>query len=480
MLSLNREKKNAKTSVKKLYNEYTRDEQNASEYDDGHRNIDVMKTKDNVLLFDGTKGNIEKWRKAKIKKINDLKANRTDLATPDDAPKSKKTDEEREQWAKRSNANKTRALRADTVDLITNVVQLGDESLENLSLEQQESAYRAAFEVMRRNPTKYGEPILATIHKDETSMHMQVMTSCLNEETMQSDAKKMFGNKYKMSDAQTEFVNQVNDVLKERDESFILERGLKRVGNPDYVNFKDEMKSAGYEVNRYNDRELMQAKAMVDSYTNEAEDGALDIFDSVQELQGTGYVYNRANKDDANDENFTESHFLTYKGGSGVDEDKTPEQRQEIAESDVKSFHESVQNDNPMINLAKWFKDKAKRLKESLKRKEQQIKHERENLVSERKDMLDANDYRDYIKKSYNYDIGADGNERVARKGLRLTSTQGNTLVNHMPSEAVKASGTFRIKVMNMVTRDRLEETAKQTEKVLHKREIEQNEGPDL
>ncbi|TES18135.1 hypothetical protein E1N03_12775, partial [Staphylococcus epidermidis] len=49
-IMMNRKKVKASRSVKELMKEYFRDDETARKYDDGVRNIDIDKTKENVVL----------------------------------------------------------------------------------------------------------------------------------------------------------------------------------------------------------------------------------------------------------------------------------------------------------------------------------------------------------------------------------------------------------------------------------------------
>lgn len=69
-LSINRKKVKASKSVNGLVKEYFRDEKNADKFDDGHRLIDVAKTKDNVIL--------DQARRKSIKVVNQKRSERPD------------------------------------------------------------------------------------------------------------------------------------------------------------------------------------------------------------------------------------------------------------------------------------------------------------------------------------------------------------------------------------------------------------------
>lgn len=375
-MSLNRKKIKATSSCNRLYNEYTRDEATADHYDDGHRMINTDKTADNILLADETGDvKLDAYRKHIIKGVNEARKSRKEV-TADDAPKSKKTLEEREKWAKLSNSNRQRGLRKDTVDLIGNVIQLGNGALETLPEDQQILAYKAAFEVMKQHPEDYGKVLVASIHRDESSMHLQVMTSAIDENEMKSRAKEMFGNRSKMSDDQTKFVDRVQEDLKSKGLDFDINRGLKRVDNPEYTNFKDEMEAKGLEVNRYSDNQLLQSEeqvrannAKVTNSQMEVSQNALQIesatnnmafnaFDKVQETRGSNIRYNRFASMDIEDETLPADHFLCT-------EDDSPlpghdDRNQAKAEEDVKRVNSILNGDrsNAFNRITDWGMDR--------------------------------------------------------------------------------------------------------------------------
>ena len=233
-LSINRQKIKVLKPVNALVKEYTRDEQSAEKYDDGHRNIDVEKTKENIVLIDRISANFDKERAEKINEINRLRAERSD------------------------GTQKTRAisrkLRADTVDLLMNVVQPSAEFINSLSRQEQNAFFEDVLGVLSADKETYGEILLAVVHYDETTPHMQILTSTLDFQKLTSRASEMVGNKTKMSETQTVFVQAV------KEKGWKVERGLKRVDNPEYRNWRDEKRKQGLEVNRHTDSLIMAAE----------------------------------------------------------------------------------------------------------------------------------------------------------------------------------------------------------------------------
>lgn len=231
-LSLNRKKIKASASISRLVAEYERDEKTAEKYDDGHRNIDVEKTKDNVVLKKAV-DEIDKVRKSLIDNINHKRSLRSDGTQKTRAL--------------------SRALRADTVDVLMNVVQPSAEFINSLDREQQVAFFSDALEVMKSDWRTYGTIISAVIHFDETTPHLQVITSTIDPRELRSRAKDMMGNKSQMSRLQTDYVDKVQA------KGWNVERGIKRVDNKDYKNWKDEAEyQTGNKVNRFNEKSVKE------------------------------------------------------------------------------------------------------------------------------------------------------------------------------------------------------------------------------
>lgn len=253
-LSINRKKLKRGSSVGNLYKEYTRDESNAEYYDKDGRAIDTTKTGDNVTLVDVF---------AKFK-------------AQDQVPDDLTFDDFREVQigifdkarASRDDGGDSRRLRSDAVDIITNVVQPSAEFINSLSREQQIEFFKDTLQVMVDDKGTWGTPLVASVHFDETTPHMQVMTSTLNhDDQLGASVNKMFGNKTKMSRDQSRFVEQVQA------KGWQVERGIQRIDNPAYQNFKDEAQAQGVEVNRLNDELPFEMFAREKKALSEKEQG---------------------------------------------------------------------------------------------------------------------------------------------------------------------------------------------------------------
>lgn len=281
-LSINRQKVKRTTSLNQLIKENNRDENNAEYYDDGHRMIDVSKTKDNVILVnfeedilkrddffslvDVVRENdliddklsesmkkkaprsIDTYRENFVKKVDTLRSERTDLEDT-----SMLNDEVELRKATQRNNSKRRATRKDAVDIVTSVVQPSASFINSLSREQQIKFFQDCLDVMKNDEDTYGKTLNAVIHFDENTPHLQVISSTYNAKKVAFDGNAMLGNKTKMSNDQTKFVEAVHA------RGWDVERGIKRINNVEYKNFKDEMKRHNIDVNRHNDKELFES-----------------------------------------------------------------------------------------------------------------------------------------------------------------------------------------------------------------------------
>lgn len=231
-LSINRKKIKRGTKLGQLHAEYTRNEENAGRYDDGKRNIDVSRTRENVTLFDQTGGNIDDFRRDRLSRFDELRASRSE--------------------------GDKRRIRSDAVDVVSSVIQPSKDFIESLPREEQIQFFRDCLSVMEDDPNTFGETLVAVIHFDESTPHMQVMSSALDKKSLSPNAKRMFGNKSKMSSDQTAFVRGVQG------RGWQVERGIKRIDSPEYQNFKDESLARGAEPSRFEDLAFHLARKEVE------------------------------------------------------------------------------------------------------------------------------------------------------------------------------------------------------------------------
>lgn len=241
----------ATTSVNRLLDENYRTDETAKKYDDGYRNINTHATQNNVFLIERP-DNYDKERKEKINRVNELRGKRIDPLLI--LMNSKRNLQEKGELKAVNNKHiaSTRKLRSDTVDTIGIVVQPDEEFINTLSHDKQVKFFSDALDVIKDDYEYFGSVETAVIHFDETTPHMQILTSTINEETLSSDAKMIMGNKTKMSNRQ----DVLADGLKVK--GWDVNRGIKRIDNPDYQNFKSEAELLGYKVTRHNDKQLQR------------------------------------------------------------------------------------------------------------------------------------------------------------------------------------------------------------------------------
>lgn len=242
-LSINRQKVKATTSISNLQAEMERNEDTAKFWDKKGRQIDTSKTSENVVLQELPKY-IDQYRKGLIQKMNQERANLSD--------------------GSKATRARSRALRSDTVDLITSVVQPSSEFISELPRAVQNEFFKDCLEVMRADEETYGRVLGAVIHYDENTPHMQVVCSTLDFQALKSRGNEIMGNQSKMSKDQTAFVEAVQS------KGWEVERGIQRVDNPEYQNWADEKRAQGYDVNRYTDEAMMEADLKASEIQTEA------------------------------------------------------------------------------------------------------------------------------------------------------------------------------------------------------------------
>ncbi|MBK3558074.1 plasmid recombination protein [Streptomyces sp. MBT56] len=230
---MHREKIKARRPVRELMKEYFRDEENAHKYENGVRNIDIEKTRNNYALVEPPSP----------KELDRLRRERFDLID------------------KRRRENGQRGLRKDTVDSLMTIVQTGGVFIENMTRDEQIKFFEDVVDVMREDPDTYGKIDAAVIHFDETTPHMQVLTSTLDFENNRSNAKRMMGNQIKMSVDQTNFVKSVQA------KGYEVERG-KNTFADNYQEWKKEAEQKyKIKINRHNEHlinELEERETQID------------------------------------------------------------------------------------------------------------------------------------------------------------------------------------------------------------------------
>ena len=232
IVAVNAKKIKASASVNRLLDENYRTAETAEKYEDGHRIIRTADTGKNVFLLQRPE-NYDQVRRERVKAVNDAV----------DLRRSAKVGDDKRRYQK---------LRHDAVDTLGLVVQPSADWINSLPREQQIQFFRDALDVMIAKPDYFGRIDTAVVHVDENTPHMQCLASTINQQTMKSDAKKILGNKSRMSQRQTVLAEGL------KAKGWDVERGVKRIDNPAYQNWRDDKEREGLKVNRHNDMILLQ------------------------------------------------------------------------------------------------------------------------------------------------------------------------------------------------------------------------------
>lgn len=330
-IALKKQKVNRKTSVNKLIKEMYRDEETAPKYDNGNRNLSVERTKDNIIL----------------KEI------------PDDLDSQRKRMlDEMDEKRKEENIDNGRRLRSDTVDVMSYVVQLSAEYCASKDDKELAEDYQKVYEMMNDKSEIYGEVYGAVIHFDETTPHMQILSSTIDKENARSKAKLMMGgNKTGMSEKQTEFVEHCIE------SGLDVERGIKRVDTT-YTKQKAEFEERfGYRLTRHNEKigfDLMKKADELDALKNEVEDAKQLAIDDIQVRDS--------------------SHKVPEKKLKKVKEDEQPEP----VHTEVGREQHARLNHAQLLTMVRDLRLKqAKELEEKAKQREEMSLIDRNNNVKE-------------------------------------------------------------------------------------------------
>lgn len=255
-------KTKATRSTRNLIKEMFREEKDKDKYDNGVRQLKPEKTKDNVWLEKPDAVEFDRERKEKIKTINQKRSER----------------KEEDGYT----AYDRRRLRSDTVDLLSQVIQPSIAWLNSHSEEEGIELLEESYKMMKDHPELYGEVKAAVIHVDESSMHMQVLSSTLDMENLRSKAKELVGNQKHLSDMQTIFANG----LKER--GYDVERGINRYGDT-YLQWVSKMKEKyGVKITRYNENDIMELERQEEEFKQGIEDIAQEV--GMLDADGNYYI----------------------------------------------------------------------------------------------------------------------------------------------------------------------------------------------
>lgn len=291
-MSINRKKVHISKSVNGLLMENLRTAENAKYYDKDGRNIDTSKTSENVILsvsqkLIDNKLNIDKSRDELKAYVDDMRKKQSDddiqledfeeAENPDGSPKYKNA----QRAFLSAKANRHKRTSSNAVDLVTSVVQFPPDLVGVYDKDKQIRFFKRALEYMNANIDTYGTTLSAVIHFDETTPHMQVISSTINQSDhdINFNAKAMFGNKTKMSNDQSAFVDYVREEFPE------VQRGIKRIDNPKYKNYADEVKiNTGKYPNRYNDKaftEIEEEQQKTKQTTQKTKEEIVDVLTKI-------------------------------------------------------------------------------------------------------------------------------------------------------------------------------------------------------
>lgn len=239
-----------------------REEKDKDKYDDGVRDLHPEKTNQNVWLEKPDIESFDRERKEKIKTINQKRSER----------------KEEDGYT----AYDRRSLRSDTVDLLSQVVQPSVDWLNRHSEDEAIELLTEAYEMMKEHPELYGEVKAAVIHIDESSSHMQLLSSTMDMENLRSKAKDLVGNKTAMSNKQTTFANG----LKAR--GFDVERGVNRLSDNYKARKKELEDKYGQRVTRHNEEQFEELERQELVFKQGIEDMAQEV--GMLDADGNYYI----------------------------------------------------------------------------------------------------------------------------------------------------------------------------------------------
>lgn len=329
-------KTNCKTSTKNLLKEMFREEKDQAKYDNGVRDLHPEMTQHNVWLEKPNIETFDKERDERIKEINKKRAERT---------------------GEEYTAYERRKLRSDTVDMLSQVVQPSSEWINNHTREEAVALLTEAYNMMKEHPELYGEVKAAVIHLDESSPHLQVLSSALDMENLRSKAKELVGNKTAMSEKQTIFANG----LKER--GFDVERGVNRLSH-NYKARKEYLENK-YQtpITRHNEQKYERLEQIEQQFKDNIIERAKHL--GMVDLDGTYYYKDEeGNQQHMNVRDMIVADLLTLG-------DKTDEREQRMQQADLdfieEEHDEKIQAKTRQLEQLQQDNEKLKKEKETNK-----------------------------------------------------------------------------------------------------------------
>lgn len=390
VLSLNLKKVNANTSVNKLVDEMTRDEKNAKDYEDGVRQIDVTKTKNNKHFYPKGTTDIDLLRKEIIKEANEKRAN------------TKRLD-------KNGNEITLQKLRANAVDLVTGVIQLEKEVLEDLDENEVKKLYQHAVQEVGSDKDKYGDLLLASLHLDESVPHVQFISSVINDEGKSIANRGIMKGRHTLSKLQTSFSENVNERVKndEKLNHLTVKRGKNRMTLTHKERRKLIKDKTFIDLNRSNEEfedELYELSEKLDdpygTVLNEQVEFKQVVFKSIRE------AFDRLEPEDYKDEDNT---FLKRMGrkikGATDNEEKFRQMDEEGFEKMMKKAEEG--HPRTLKKIFMFYAERMKEREEELEEEEERLRIQKEKLKEEKEEMADKMErnfkasYDNYFNSKY-------------------------------------------------------------------------------
>lgn len=381
IVSVNIKKIKATAKVNRLLDENYRDEKTAEKYDDGHRVIRTAETGENVFLL-ARPENYDRTRKDRIERINERRARRANTVRV--SGERERLREAGTLQAKKSReAAMTRKLRSDTVDTLGIVVQPSADFINGLSRDEQIRFFRDSLNVLQAHPEEFGKVETAVIHFDENTPHMQCLASTLNEETLTADAKRIVGGKTQLSNKQTILADEL------RAKGWDVDRGMKRVNNSEYQNWKTDMEMQGFRVNRFNDRILQEQTRAIKEQSLQNRIDAVDNLTRSVELDEKARTLETARREHKRTMQAEEQRLTEVRKARDAEE-----KRLERLRSESKSVHERAKNAFQTAYTAQIAAFRNERAELTVQRQKWQIDR---NTLQEAKDKLEED--QEQLKK---------------------------------------------------------------------------------
>lgn len=123
-----------------------------------------------------------------------------------------------------------------------------------------------------------------------------------------------------------------------------------------------------YEKSKLTDERNKLTDEMSD-FSDQALDTCFDMYDMVQDVDGTGYKFIRENGEDLFDEDYDDApgHFIETDKDAYTDKNLSDVDRANKASESVGTFRECLKSANPIKAVGKWVSDKVRTAKDNVK-----------------------------------------------------------------------------------------------------------------